>query len=276
MVIVKLYGGLGNQMFQYAAGKSLSLRLDTALFFDLGWFDHVKKVRLATRRSYELNLFGINPKQMSMLERLSLRKHPPIKFVEKSYGYQKTFKSLSGNIFLDGYWQSYKYFQDHGEEVADEFAFPGLNESSQISDLINSTSSISLHIRRGDYATNSQVKKIHGLLSQSYYNDAVDVAQLGLKNPHLFIFSDEPDWVRNNMKFSIPSMVVSVKSETQAADEMHLMSLCKNNIIANSSFSWWAAWLNNNPNKVVVAPKKWFSSADADLNDRLPSEWKKI
>jgi len=141
---------------------------------------------------------------------------------------------------------------------------------------ILSSNSVSLHIRRGDYVQNQEANKFHGICSPEYYSQAMNLIEQKIENPHYFVFSDEVGWVRENIKFNYPVDFVSGNSISEA-EELSLMSKCKHNIIANSSFSWWGTWLNTSPEKIVIAPKKWIENTDlADASDLIPKEWIKI
>lgn len=276
MVITKLYGGLGNQMFQYAVGRVLSLKLKANLYLDLDWFEHIKGNGTVTQRIYELDVFGIQPKKLSLKDRLSIKRNPPKVFQEHGLGYQSEFNGLRGNVILDGYWQSYKYVASCRDQIIKDFAFPIeiSNENKHILQMIKNTNSISLHIRRGDYANVKHTNEYHGLVPTQYYKDAV--AQISKKVPNVtyFIFSDDPGWCQKNLKLNVETIYVTAnKGPKSGVEDMRLMAACQHNIIANSSFSWWAAWLNQSPDKIVVAPNKWFQKEDAALNDRLPKNW---
>jgi hypothetical protein len=274
MIITKLYGGLGNQMYQYAAGLSLAKRLSTELFLDLSWFEEVKHQPELTLREYELNQFGIKPKEISLKERVDLRLRPPTILKETFFGYDEEFEKLSGNIILDGYWQSYKYFENYGDDLRRAFQFPKHPKprNAKIIKKMKDTNSIVLHVRRGDYNT-KRGKQFHGLIPLSYYNKAVESICKYVKNPTLFIFSDELEWCKQNLKYDLPMEFIDSNSSNKGVEDMQLMVSCKHYIIANSSFSWWSAWLNPNPNKTVYAPKAWFKGAHHEIKDRIPAGW---
>jgi len=267
MVIVKLYGGLGNQMFQHAAGAVLAEKLGTKLYHDLSWFDFVKTKPHATQRSFELDQFGIAPRTLSFFAKRQAAKLPV--YSQSGLGYDSGFTKISGSVILDGHWQSYRYFENSPDLIKKVFSFPTL-ENEELSEQITSKPSISLHIRRGDYASNTTINAIHGLLPKQYYEKGVAKLANELENPHLFLFSDDIAWVKQNFKFNHPSTFIKSRRDI---DDMHLMSLCRCNIIANSSFSWWAAWLNANSGKQVVAPKKWSIDPNYKYPELIPKDW---
>lgn len=278
MVITKLYGGLGNQMFQYAAGLSLSSRLKTNLYINVGWFEGFEGNQNVTQRTYELGAFGIMPQKMSLVDKVSVRFYPLTVFREDGLQYHPEFERLKGNIFLDGYWQSYKYINDSRDAIVKAFAFPDSisDENKKLLKQINQGTSVSLHIRRGDYASHKSTKAYHGLLDSEYYHKAVSLIVKKFKETHLLIFSDDPEWCRENLSFKVPTTFVGQNGVNSGVEDMRLMAACNHNIIANSSFSWWAAWLNHHPNKLIYAPRKWFQKDLSPIEDRLPPEWIKI
>lgn len=292
MIIVKLSGGLGNQMFQYAFGRYLSELLDTELKL---YIDEIYENGKATKRIYGLGAFNIKEnfvtdKELKLLriktnsfrnkiQRWTLKK---IKFLNTSYVIEKSFefnqlKFKSGkDYFLEGYWQSEKYFKSIENIIKEEFQLKYHNE--EIIELIGKIKlqeeSVSIHIRRGDYVTNPITAKYHGVCDSSYYKKAISIFENKIKNPYFYVFSDDIDWAKKNLPVEINAAYIS---ELNFKDyvELQLMSLCKHNIIANSSFSWWGAWLNSNMNKIVIAPNKWFNTSINTI-DLIPSTWNRI
>lgn len=277
MIIVKLSGGLGNQMFQYAAGVALSKKLESKLYMDLGWFNEVSENPELTNRVYELAGFGINPASISLLDKLSYRLNPPRVFREESFNYNPAFKGLHGNTILDGYWQSYKYFEDYREDILKVFSFPDQVsiENQELLRKVSGSDSISIHVRRGDYTTKAG-RNFHGLIPLTYYTKALTQICKKANYPSLFIFSDDIEWCKRNVRYGLPTTYIDGNSPNNGVEDMRLMSACKHSIIANSSFSWWAAWLNTNPSKIVIAPKKWFADKTIGTKDLVPPKWKRI
>lgn len=284
MVVSRLIGGLGNQMFQYAAGRSLAELAKCELKIDVSGFQNY-----ALHNGYELNIFNINAgiassKDISSLvnkqsrlmsfiyRKLHIKKSKNL--VESGFAFNANFFNVSSSVYIDGYWQSYKYFELIDSQLRQEFTFKspicGLN--LQLSKKISSTNSVSVHVRRGDYVTNKQTNSVHGVCSVDYYHAAIHVIVENVENPVLFVFSDDIAWVKNNLTFYSPVVFVDHNTGKQSYNDMYLMSLCKHHIIANSSFSWWGAWLGSNPTKLVIAPKKWFTN-DAVTVDLIPETW---
>jgi len=277
VVITKLYGGLGNQMFQYAAGLALSEKLKSAYYLDLKWFEEIKTNREVTQRVYELNGFEIYPSKLSVIEVIRNKLNPPLVFKERDLNYQPAFEHLEGDVILDGYWQSHKYFQEYEETVVNAFRFPEeiSKKNGEILDRISATNSVSIHIRRGDYNTKVG-RNYHGLVPLDYYEQALASLKKNTLVQAVFVFSDDIEWCKKNVSFKPSSVFIDSNGPSSGVEDMRLMSACKYNILANSSFSWWAAWLNRNPNKVVYAPKVWFKGVEAKIDDRLPLEWVRL
>jgi hypothetical protein len=289
MIIVRLIGGLGNQMFQYAAGRSLAHHHNTDLFLDLTWFASF------TLRKYELDSFRINakiasPDQLKHVSRsrkdavcLGIRH---IFFGETVFQYvnELTFDShekavyLPDNVYLDGYWQSEKFFTEIPDIMKNELLINTLPSpiNQELLNEINGCDSVSLHIRRGDYVSNPKTMELHGVLGIEYYMQALNLIRETVNDPHIFVFSDDIPWVRENLKTNLPLYFIDHNGADKGYEDLRLMSNCKHHIIANSSFSWWGAWLNKNPNKIVIAPNKWFNELKKDTRDLIPESWYKI
>ncbi|MFH0972649.1 MAG: alpha-1,2-fucosyltransferase, partial [Patescibacteria group bacterium] len=182
---------------------------------------------------------------------------------------------LKDDIFLDGYWQTEKYFKDIEDIIRSEFTLKTeySNLNPELIAKISSCNSVSMHIRRGDYITNQNTNEFHGICFLDYYKKAINLIAEKFPNPTIFIFSDDLKWCKENIKIKYP--IVFVKGNKNYED-LIMMSKCSHNIIANSSFSWWGAWLNNNPNKIVIAPQKWLNNPNINYSDIIPSTWIKI
>lgn len=288
MIITKINGGLGNQLFQYAAGRSLAYHHQTELVLDLSWYEEVPLGN--TPRSYELDKYPIvarvaDPQEEAafrfyhgrILRRIPLLPRPWKHARETHFQYDPLFLNLPNNTYLDGYWQSNRYFEGIGNLIRSEFqAIAGLGEKNQmlLGD-IGIHNSVALHIRRGDYLSNPTAAQYHSVCSLEYYQQAVQFISSAVPNPHFFVFSDDVVWAEENLNLDFPVTFVGCNVGDQAFQDLRLMSHCKHQIIANSSFSWWGAWLNPNPNKIVIAPKKWFL-ANKDTSTLFPSEWRLI
>lgn len=289
MVIVRLNGGLGNQLFQYAAGYSIATKKNDYLKIDVEGFK-CNNAKNQIYRNLDINDFSITASIASFEEVQKARN--PFGYFSKVYRFlkQKIFKcyyvdwhpellNASGDIYLDGYFQTDKYFASQFELICKEFRLkPDLY--SQILDVVqqiqSKTLSVSIHIRRGDYAQNPKTRKYHLVCDVDYYQRAISFFSEKFSSFHLFVFSDDPAWVRENL--SLPSsttFISSDPSETESfkpSQEIVLMSKCRHHIISNSSFSWWGAYLNKSSEKIVLAPSIWNKGPIAQPNI-LPSDW---
>jgi len=291
MVTVLLAGGLGNQMFQYAAAKSLAKRLNTSMAIDL--YPLTKKTR-ATVRPYELGIFNIDVPQVSAPKGKFLTRARPLvqKYREffQRFGlftdtyailYQPVFETIRGNVTMSGYFQNEHYFKNIEQEIREDFTFryPLEGKNKVMERQLENCRSVAIHIRRGDYVQNTNAVSNFITCEREYYERAMEYVLGKVDNPVFYIFSDDFDWVAENLNFGdhLVTFVDWNKGKDSYID-MQLMSLCKHNIIANSSFSWWGAWLNANPEKVVVCPDRWFQDdkKNALLKDFYPEGWKMI
>lgn len=275
MILVQIKGGLGNQLFQYAAGRALAERLNVSLELDTTFYDNTPED--STPRTYELDKLQISA---SVLPSYKVEKWRGVKVRESYYPLITPFLKKSGNYYLRGYWQSESYFKKIAPTIRQELTFrKPLNGLlfDQLRKEIQDSESISLHFRRGDYISNPKVNAYHGALPLSYYQEAVNFLQKRLDAPKLFLFSDDMVWVKQNFYSTLPTIYVDESDEEQHSD-FRLMTLCKHHIIANSSYSWWAAWLNANPNKKVVAPKLWSPNIKVQRQSlkMIPKEWIRI
>ena len=288
MIIINIIGGLGNQMFQYAFGYAISKRLKQELKFDISGFANYPL------RTYELELFNLDVTFASneeiknlkyqqeniflLLTKKFLRKPRQVSsnyYKEKTFAYDESVCNVQGDIYFDGYWQSQKYFEDHRAQLLEFFTLKNpLHEITKKYELkINNSDSVSLHVRRGDYVTDSKTNSVHGTCNLTFYKDSILKMKSLINDPKFFIFSDDLSWVKENFEFLAEKELVEFPKEIPDHEEMYLMSQCKHNIIANSSFSWWGAWLNQNPNKIVIAPKKWFTDQTINTTDLIPTTW---
>ena len=288
MIIAHLIGGLGNQMFQYALGRHLAYLNNTELKLD------VRQLNRHKHRNYELHFFNIKeafatsreliPFQFSRFKQLFTTSTSRFYRKEKTkFLCDQSLLELRGDIYLAGSWQSDKYFTGIEKTIRQDFSFkhPLSNNLQPLVHSIQSTDSVAVHVRRGDYVTNKHTNSVHGLCEIDYYQKCADLIMPQLSNSHFFIFSDDPIWCKENLKFNGPTTFVEPH---QGHEDLHLMSLSKHFIIANSSFSWWGAWLSNNRHKQVYAPKNWLNievfkkigSVDENLIDLIPDSWMRV
>lgn len=194
--------------------------------------------------------------------------------VEPHFHYWSGIREVSHNAYLAGHWQSEKYFSDASETIRSDFTFrhPLTKQNAELAGRIGQTMAVSLHVRRGDYVSDTKANAAHGLCSLEYYRAAVLLMAEHVECPEFFVFSDDIAWVKANLKIDFPSRYLDHNQGAESYNDMRLMSLCRHHIIANSSFSWWGAWLNPNPDKLVIAPKKWFAY-DSNVADLFPAGW---
>ena len=286
MLIVQIIGGLGNQMFQYAAGRALAERLGVSLTLDISAFENY-----TLHQGFELSrVFAMNPAkatrqdlrrvlgwQHSPMVRLLLSRRPFVALRSRSFvsephfHHWNGFDQLGDNIYLVGYWQSEKYFKPVITQIREDFRFrpPLEGRNIELAARMSQTQAISLHVRRGDYVSNPEAASTHGLCSLDYYRAAVAHVVGKVEKPEFFIFSDDIDWARANLLLDFPHHFVAHNQGAASYIDMRLMSLCSYHVIANSSFSWWGAWLNPKPEKIVVAPRQWFAN-DNNVQDLFP------
>lgn len=284
--IVKFNGGLGNQMFQWAFGRSLEKQTGVKTYFDMSFFE--KKYA----RPFELDIFTLNtPKIEDFWTKLKLgiiwklRKKLNNKsllglnfYSEAHFEFDENLFKLKPNTYIEGFFQNEKCFSDVEKELRADFQFKNQpDETNQkLIDKIDSTNSISLHIRRGDYVQKKRYQNLYATCSLDYYKRGVEYIAQKTQNPTLFIFSDDINWVKENLNLPYESVYVSHNTGVKSYEDLRLMSNCKHNVIANSSFSWWGAWLNNNPDKIIIAPEKWFNDNSINQNDVIPKNWVKL
>lgn len=289
MVLVEIEGGLGNQMFQYAAGKALSTRLGVPLLLSSHVFRSFPK-KLLSDSFFPLASYSV----FTSLQKTSFAESTYKNRIKKLLGfpfrkvykeenlyYDKQFENLVAPVYLKGFWQSEKYFLNIKDEIRNSYSFTSLlsSKNTEILKNILSGNSVSVHIRRGDYIDNVDNFKKHGVCDIEYYLKAFRIVESKVENPIYFIFTDDVEWVKKEILPVRKGMLI-VEGNVGADSwiDMHLMSRCKHNIIANSTFSWWAAWLNANVRKNVIAPKKWFALDELNQQqfDLIPDSWRQI
>lgn len=260
--IIKIKGGLGNQFFQYAHGRKLELIDKKNIIFDTSFF--VTKSR-DIERPFLLNKFNINATSTFKVTPQNL--------------YTKIYEKILIRLVQDySFYQNEKYFKEIQETIYKELSlkeqFSGTAQEME-NRIRECTSSVSVHIRRGDYISSPTASHYHGTYCDlDYYAHAMQHLESIVENPTYFIFSDDIEWVKQNMK--VDTAVYVSRPEIADYEELVLMSLCSHNIIANSSFSWWAGYLNRNPEKIVIGPKQWTNHKTSDQLGILPKSWIQI
>lgn len=265
MIVTRLAGGLGNQLFQYAIAKALSLKLNTVMVMDASYY------QLNRSRNMELGKFNIKDPRFEMVipaQNLILYKEP-------HFHYDENYQTLeSPNVYLVGFWQSEKYFKHIKSVLLNELQI----KSSLVSSLeiksfeLQNEESVSVHIRRGDYKSSRHANS-HGFLSLQYYYSAMELLAAKRNNLKFYFFSDEIEWVQNNVKIDYPHEFLSNHLSKSNIEDFFLMNSCKHNIIANSTFSWWAAWLKNSQEQIVIAPNQWVNGKEFICDDVVPENW---
>lgn len=289
MVIIELNGGMGNQLFQYAAGRAL------AESHQVDWCLYPKVKGHQTDRNYVLDRFNI-PQQMAPsaeVRRLSYWEkglmgklafaiteggklyYKRKSFKEQGPAYDPQFFQALDDVYLSGHWQSPKYFNSIRELLLKQISLKEVpsSEFKSYAAQMEKGRTVSLHVRRGDY-TSANYSKSLGVCPPAYYQRALNELSTVLGVEQVFIFSDDIDWVKENLDLGSPC--THIEAELSDEEELLLMTQCKDHIIANSSFSWWGAWLDPKPDKRVIAPEHWFNEKHRDPVDVIPSEWTRI
>ena len=289
MNIVRINAGLGNQMFQYAFFRALkTIYNDTKI--DISEFKYRKH-----HNGYELEkIFNITPNYASAKESNAMidmsknlfadirRTIFKIKYKgngelvqEQDARFHPEFLTKTNAYFI-GYWQTEKYFLPVADVIRKEFSFRNEldRENKQIAEQIKNSHAVSIHVRCGDYLKKRRIDSFGSVCTPIYYNNAIDYIQSKAGNVRFFVFSDDIAWTKSNLQLPANAVFVDINHGKESYKDMQLMSLCRHNIIANSSFSWWGAWLNSNPDKIVVAPGIWFRGTE--MPDVLPEAWIKM
>lgn len=289
MILVNIIGGLGNQMFQYAFGYALvkqngeTLKLDTSDFinyplrgFGLDCFN--LEVNIASKGDVKKYKYRDGSFISDAIRRIcnNPKRFSNHYFKEKSIFHETN--DFQNKKYFVGYWQNEKYFYQYRDEILNLFSLKKKIQPKtlQYELLIKDTESVSLHIRRGDYVSNEHTNSVHGVCSLGYYGDAITYIKGKVNEPHFYIFSDDLIWAKKNLAFVQKKTFIELNKPILDYEEIYLMSRCKHNIIANSSFSWWGAWLNDHCNKLVIAPQKWFVDETRDTSSLVPDSWVRL
>lgn len=288
MIITRISGGLGNQMFQYAIAKAIAQKNNDIFKLDVSFYPK------QSLRQYELDRFNIQEILANEKECVTLRGAENILFkIRAKFGwnikrpiyykyehhimlFDQDIWNSSGDMYLDGFWQNENYFKNIRNELLEDFK--PRNPISEKADShlkdIRATESVSLHIRRGDYVLDQHTNDAHGTCQIDYYSKAIEYMENLLTSPHYFIFSDDIQWCKDT--FSFLQHKTFIDDTETAIDDLVLMQNCKHNIIANSTFSWWGAWLNDSDQKIVICPTKWFQKIEWQSLNPAPASWIKL
>lgn len=289
-------GGLGNQMFQYAIAKNLAIKNKTEVIFDLTFINHRMPGTKYVFRNFDLDIFSNIKNKTTFLSKVSkyfrnlayilqtIINKVGIKinknyFVteKKQYEFDTDIMKSGKDRYLSGYWQNEKYFKDIKDTIAtnfSKFTYPLSNKSLRLQEEIKKTNSVCVNFRRTDYLT---INTFMGNIDTHYYDNAIKLMSEKVKDLHLFVFSDDIEWCKENFKSQFPvTFVDHTYAGKKFSDYLQLMINCKHYIIPNSTFAWWAAWLNPSKDKIVIAPKTWIISNDYNPSDMVPPEWIRI
>lgn len=284
MILVQLKGGLGNQMFQYAAARSLALKYEVPLLLDTGSYEPKQagmyglsglniQAGIATQADLAAFKHGTIGKVLNRVLPPQLRST----YKEPHYEYDPQFFQARPPVRLKGYWQSWRYFEAVKATIQTDFTFanPFSQDILDKAAELKATVSVAMHFRRGDY-TDAATAAFHGICEPAYYDAAV--RYMLTRHPHarFYIFTNDPEWVQDNLPDGISYEIVSGELSHTQYEDLFLMSQCRHQIIANSSFSWWAAWLNTYEEKQVAAPANWFAGAGHSAKDLVPASWHRI
>ena len=279
-VTVEINGGLGNQLFQYAAARALALSRGAQLILDAHFFDQGR------HRQFELSQFPIQGTVIGHYQapRLlrgpvslvrTLRKARLRKYQEPHFHFDPSFEQVKGPVYLKGYFQSPRYFERAEATIHKELQPPEATdaESLELADLLSQSNSASLHIRRGDYVNNPAAARLFHSCSLDYYRRALE--QLPGSGP-VVIFSDDIEWVGENFPAGARFRLAGTRGPRTGLADLWLMSKAEHHVIANSTFSWWGAWLGSSASGLTIAPRQWFRDPNWDCKDLIPSDWIRI
>jgi len=276
MILMRFMGGLGNQMFQYAAAYACAARLGVSLGADVGAYTKSDIHQgFELKRIFNLPLRVVDGSEASGFT--SVSQYEKVKFafthglfskfkprrlvVEPYFNYWPGIVDVDDGSYMQGYWQSEKYFEDVECSLRKLFTFkldPG-HENSNISGDILKENSVSLHVRRGDYWSDPESMPTHAVDLKNYYQAAISHVCKHVSEPFFYVFSDDCDWAARNVDLPKSSKLIDHNTGKDSCFDMWLMSLCKHHIISNSTFGWWGAWLNDSVDKIVVCPRQWFT-----------------
>ena len=263
VVQVGIYYGLGNNMFQYATALAYALEHNKKLYVhgDISKLENAFDIRLNKPEHEDIPVF----------KNLEAKK---ARFIGDVFVDETSAEPLNHDryVYLWGLFQNEKYFKKYRKEILKAFRFKEnmSDKNKQLVKSIQNSNSVAVHIRRGDYLAKNSAQHV---LSPHYYKLAIEYMTKRVKNPHFYVFSDDIKWAKKNITFQHPHTFVEHNTGDFSYNDMRLMSLCKHNIIANSTFSWWGAWLNENPDKIVIAPDIWLKKDTNFINNIVPQNW---
>jgi len=282
MIITEINGGLGNQLFQYAAGLALSNQHKTQLKINTNFNP------LDTSRRLALSHFNLDAIQADQSEINELYPSSSLNrkiqsiiptnrksfYKEQKFSFQSNFLQLSSSVYLKGYWQSERYFSSIVQIIKEKFILDPAcyKNASDFIQHLSTHESVSIHVRKGDYLK-PPYEAYYAELNNDYYKKATSFLKQNYSNIKVYVFTDDPTWVEQNLDLGIPFELASGHKTNSMFEDFQAMQSCKYHVIANSSFSWWTAWLSAHPNKKVVAPNNWFKNSQQDTVDLIPQSW---
>jgi len=296
MIVAELREGLGNQMFQYAAARRLAAMHNTSLRLDVSWFE--SEYARTHGRNYELHLLRVSGMALSQREAVELRRASRASGTERSrrssassrpllpcfervterhHHFDPDILRLPNNSWLFGFWNSEKYFAESADVIRAEFALrdaPSVDNANWIRQM-SEGNSVAVHVRRGDYLR-SPASDRQGCLDVAYYHRAAGCIAELVPDPVFYVFSDDPNWARANLALPGAAHFVDNNQGEASTEDLRLMTSCRHNIIANSTYSWWGAWLSPTPDQIVIGPRRWMVDPSFDCRDVLPSRWRTI
>jgi hypothetical protein len=280
MIVARLFGGLGNQLFQYAAGRALADHLGCGLALDPRYLGNARACGMGHfAQARYLSDVPLPPAKSDGLLRYGLWRlfgRDPRFHRERGLGFDPDFFDLPDGTYLHGYWQSERYFAAIADRLRDDLAFttPLNPANADMAARIDAAPcAVSVHVRRGDYLVSGS----YAACPPDYYRQAIDRLTGDLGAPlTCFVFSNDPAWARDNLDLGAEQVVVDINDERHGAFDMHLMSRCAHHVIANSTFSWWGAWLDPGPDKRVIAPANWFGTTKLSNPDLIPPGWARL
>ena len=289
MIIVQIIGGLGNQMFQYAFGRRVADGLGVPLKLDVTLFGTYAKRRyelgglrieeaFATDHEIDLALRGRFPRLLGKAGQVVpwLPKSPGRAVRQHGFAFDPKMLMIRDGAYLEGYWQSERYFDAVADRLREEFVprAPLGDTVQELAEEMRLGESVSLHVRRGDYVSEPSVSAIHLVCDEAYYARCIEYLAARLYAPRFYVFSDEPAWARDNLRLQFPTTIVADRSNAIDVEDLWLMTQCRHHVIANSSFSWWGAWLDSRLSKVVLTPQRWFRDRAPDYGAAIrPPDW---
>jgi hypothetical protein len=295
MIAVQLKGGLGNQLFQYALGRTLALQHRTELLFDTSLLYNRVPEKTKTFYQYELDLFeppariataedfpqyssrfSTRNRLTRGLHLLNLRLHGLRYVMQRKFEFDPRVLASPDNVYLDGYWQTEKYFRAVAPQIRADLAFRHKlgPEARRMHDRMQATNAVCVHIRRGDYL---EILGHMGVVGSDYVQSGIRLLAERFSGLHFYIFSNDPKWCIENLRIAAPHTFITPENAgNNDREHMMLMSSCRHFVIANSTYSWWAAWLSPHPEKVVIGPKQWAADPHKNTSDVLPEGWLRL